>query len=160
MSRPLNVVVSPVRFAGKVLLIKRGKEPYTGFWALIGGKVEVGEGIPKAIVREVAEETGLKVKFVGIRGVVYETLYNSKSPVDHFVIWVCETKAQTNNSARSEEGEIKWFSKADLAKFKDQIVPSDFAIIKAFPQGGREKIKLHTSKMRARGKKYLLEFFG
>ncbi len=160
MSRPLNVVVSPVRYKGKVLLIKREKEPYTGFWALIGGKVEIGEDIEKAIVREVKEETGLKVKFVAIKGVVYETLYNSKSPVDHFVLWVCETTAKGNDIAASEEGEIRWFSKADLAKSEDKIVPSDFAIIKAFPQGKRGKIKLHTSKMRARGKKYVLEFFG
>ena len=78
MSRPLNIVASPVIYKDKFLLIKRNKEPYTGFWSLIGGKIEFGEDIRRAIVREIQEETSLKTKFVAVRGVVYETLKDGK----------------------------------------------------------------------------------
>ena len=42
---------------GKVLLIKRGKEPGKGLWSLPGGKIEPHESAKDAAHRELAEET-------------------------------------------------------------------------------------------------------
>ncbi len=42
-----------------VLLIERGRDPFKGSYALPGGFVDYGEDVDAAIVREVAEETGL-----------------------------------------------------------------------------------------------------
>jgi len=47
---------------GKILLIKRAKEPSRGEWSIPGGLVEVGETLHSAVVREVYEETGLIVE--------------------------------------------------------------------------------------------------
>ncbi len=47
---------------GQVLLIQRGREPNKGLWSLPGGLVDVGESLTAAVVREVAEETGLTVQ--------------------------------------------------------------------------------------------------
>jgi 8-oxo-dGTP diphosphatase len=44
-----------------ILLIERGKEPYKGKWALPGGFVEMDELLEKACIRELEEETGIKV---------------------------------------------------------------------------------------------------
>ena len=44
-----------------VVLIKRRYEPLAGRWSLPGGTVEVGESLEEALVREIAEETGLDV---------------------------------------------------------------------------------------------------
>ena len=44
---------------GQILLVRRANEPGRGQWSLPGGRVEAGEAIVAAVVREFAEETGL-----------------------------------------------------------------------------------------------------
>lgn len=45
----------------KVLLIQRGNEPYKGCWAFPGGFMEMEETVEQCAIRELEEETGLKV---------------------------------------------------------------------------------------------------
>jgi 8-oxo-dGTP diphosphatase len=46
---------------GRLLLIRRANEPGRGLWSIPGGRVEPGETDIQAVVREMAEETGLTV---------------------------------------------------------------------------------------------------
>lgn len=46
---------------GRLLLILRAKEPEAGRWTVPGGRVEPGESLREAAVREVREETGIDV---------------------------------------------------------------------------------------------------
>jgi 8-oxo-dGTP diphosphatase len=55
---------------GRLLLIKRGHEPQAGRWSLPGGRVQPGESDPQAVVREVHEETGLRVEPGSLIGMV------------------------------------------------------------------------------------------
>jgi 8-oxo-dGTP diphosphatase len=48
----------------------RGHEPGAGLWSLPGGRVEPGETDEQAVVREVAEETGLAVRPGRLAGTV------------------------------------------------------------------------------------------
>jgi 8-oxo-dGTP diphosphatase len=58
---PIVGVGAVVFDADCVLLVRRAKAPLAGEWSLPGGAVELGETLEEAIVREVAEEAGLRV---------------------------------------------------------------------------------------------------
>jgi len=60
-----RTTVAVVEFADeRILIVKRRTVPFKGYWALPGGRVEAGESVEEAIVREVKEETGLDVEIV------------------------------------------------------------------------------------------------
>ncbi len=45
-----------------VLLVKRGKAPSDGQWAIPGGSIELGETLQQAAEREIFEETGIRIR--------------------------------------------------------------------------------------------------
>ncbi len=53
----------------RVLLVKRGREPFKGRWVFPGGFVDYGETVEHASIREVKEETGVDVRLIDILGV-------------------------------------------------------------------------------------------
>jgi 8-oxo-dGTP diphosphatase len=56
-----EVCVGAVTVDGeRLLLIRRGHGPAAGKWSVPGGRVEPGETLAEAVLREVAEETGLE----------------------------------------------------------------------------------------------------
>ena len=69
--RPMLTADCMVTRGGKVLLVRRGNEPFKGCWVLPGGFMEMDETIEHCAVRELQEETGLQVvesdlKLIGI----------------------------------------------------------------------------------------------
>lgn len=67
---------------GEILLIRRAQEPSKGCWSVPGGRVEWGETLEEALLREMAEETGLTVQAGALAGIV-ERRY---PPDFHYVI--------------------------------------------------------------------------
>ena len=67
---------------GGIVLIKRGKEPFLGSWALPGGILEEGETIEECAVREAKEETGISVSLRKLVGVFSEP---GRDPRGHYI---------------------------------------------------------------------------
>jgi mutator protein MutT len=68
--QPLVGVGAVVFKSGEVLLVRRGQEPAINSWSLPGGLVELGETMEAAIKRELAEETGISVRLLGVAAVL------------------------------------------------------------------------------------------
>jgi 8-oxo-dGTP diphosphatase len=61
-----------------LLMVKRATPPHQGRWSIPGGRVEPGETLASAVVREVAEETGVAVvcdRFIGFAEIIEEAIH-------------------------------------------------------------------------------------
>jgi 8-oxo-dGTP diphosphatase len=75
-----------VLIEGRVVLIRRGKEPLRGRWVIPGGTVELGETLQEALVREMQEETGILVRPREVV-LVFDRIQREGSSVEyHYVI--------------------------------------------------------------------------
>jgi 8-oxo-dGTP diphosphatase len=61
--------------AGRLLVIRRARDPGRGLWSLPGGRVEPGETDHQAVIREMLEETGLRVVPTTLAGMVVRGRY-------------------------------------------------------------------------------------
>ncbi len=59
---PVVGVGAFVEHEGRVLLIRRGKAPGEGLWAIPGGRQRHGESVAQAAEREVFEETSVQIR--------------------------------------------------------------------------------------------------
>jgi 8-oxo-dGTP diphosphatase len=151
----LNIALGAVVKDNKILLIKRSKKPYLGYWALPGGKIEYGEHPEEAALREIKEETGLDCESQGLKGIISELIYNNNNKkVAHFMLFIHKLKPLDTNI----EGELecKWFDLKNLEESK--IVVSDMSMIKEFILK-ENNIKIHKVKIIENNEEYILEEF-
>ncbi|WP_266064068.1 NUDIX hydrolase [Brucella intermedia] len=60
--RPIPAVLAVVIRGRSVLLVRRANPPDAGLWGFPGGKIEFGESLAQAAVRELFEETGVQAE--------------------------------------------------------------------------------------------------
>ena len=110
----------------RVLLVRRGAPPSQGKWSIPGGLIQLGERIEDAVVREVEEECGLRVRLLGLCGVIdritREDQPDSSNPTPvryHYVI-VDYVAAVTGGTARagSDAAEVRWVPIAELGGYE------------------------------------------
>jgi 8-oxo-dGTP diphosphatase len=107
----------------KILLIKRGGEPFKGKWALPGGFVGIDEELETAASRELAEETGLvglSIEQMRTYGTVGRDPRGRQITIVFFSI---ASKAQGKIKAGDDASQARWF---DIEKFpKDMAFDHD-----------------------------------
>ncbi|HLU53111.1 MAG TPA: NUDIX hydrolase [Acidimicrobiia bacterium] len=110
VERPVPGVGVAVVANGRVLLVKRGREPGRGLWAVPGGKVELGETLTEAGKREVREETGLDVE---LGEVIWagESIGPGSTPAWHYVLVdFLGRPAGGELSPRDDADDVGWFT--------------------------------------------------
>ncbi len=92
---------------GRVLLLRRRKPPYAGYWVAPGGKVERGESPHEGAVRELREESGLAVERAELRAVVTECSAREDWQWLIFVYRASHPRGELQSDG--SEGELRWF---------------------------------------------------
>ena len=107
----------------RCLLLKRSpsSKGNPGKWDLPGGKVDSAETFEHALLREVAEETGLSVSLGRVLGAA-----ESESPTKRVVYLILEGRVESGQvSLSSEHSDFAWVDRQDLAMIDiaDQFRP-------------------------------------
>lgn len=100
---------------GRVLLIRRGREPALGKWAPPGGFLDAGEYLEEAVVRETGEETGLvpeKIRYLASfpNAYVYQGLAR---PVCD-VFFTAEVRSAHVTMQHGEVDDFRWINPREI----------------------------------------------
>lgn len=98
----------------RVLLLRRRKEPFAGFWTAPGGKLDPGEDPLQAVVREIREETGLALRAPRLRAVASEL----GGPLYDWLLFLFTADEFSGRLQPCDEGELAWFERDQLAHIR------------------------------------------
>jgi 8-oxo-dGTP diphosphatase len=113
--RPQICVGAVATADGCLLLIRRGHGPGAGEWSIPGGRVEMGETLAEAVVRELAEETGVEAVCDAFLGWV-ERIGDDY----HYVIFDFEVTVLSNGPllAGDDAAEARWIPLEEVADLR------------------------------------------
>lgn len=75
-----------------------------------GGHVENNESIVDAVIREMKEETGLTIQKPKLCGIKQFPIKEGR-----YIVFLFQTNEFTGNLTSSDEGEMQWIHKSELA---------------------------------------------
>jgi 8-oxo-dGTP diphosphatase len=123
---------------GRLLLVRRARDPYAGSWDVPGGFLEEAEHPLDALRRELREETGLAVEpgeFVGVRLDHYGD--GPDAPTTLNLYW---TARVTGGEPRAGDDavEIRWFAPDELPHDDEIGFPNVREVLSAWRERGRD----------------------
>jgi mutator protein MutT len=117
----VRVLAAVIQQDGRWLLCRRpGHKRHGGCWEFPGGKVERGETLFEAAVRELREELAVKVVSVG------DVVFSARDPDSPFVIEFVAV-AINGEPAALEHDEIRWLDYAEAVILP--LAPADRAFL-------------------------------
>ncbi len=109
-ARPVLAASVAVFRDGKVLLATRTKPPADQLWSLPGGKVEAGETLEEAALRELEEEVGVRARIIGFNRHVEIFGRDSAGAVTHHFVVASFVGAWVSGEPEPgpEAGAVMW----------------------------------------------------
>lgn len=132
-----NTVDAVVVQSGHILLVKRGGFPGYGQWATPGGFLDPSERIEDAVIRELREETRLKVPEKVLKGsIVTKEVFDDPSrslrgrTITHaFLIHLDDSEKLPKVKGSDDAIEAVWFSFAEFAKMQEVMYEDHWFIV-------------------------------
>jgi ADP-ribose pyrophosphatase YjhB (NUDIX family) len=132
-SAPIPAVSVVLHDGGAFLLVKRARAPSKGLYAFPGGRVEAGESLHAAAMREVEEETGLSVSRLRI----FEEII-LEGEKESFLLSVFLGKVAGGTARAGDDAEeIGWFRLGDMEALP--VTPSTLATARRIAAGSNRK---------------------
>lgn len=127
-----------IEAAGGLVKNKKGEYLFifrNGKWDLPKGKIEKGEGIKVAAIREVEEECGIgKLKIVKELESTYHIYHQEEKAILKRTYWfemTCEDESKLVPQLEEGITEVKWISKKDLQQVNDNTYDSIKEVMKS-----------------------------
>jgi 8-oxo-dGTP diphosphatase len=134
---PIPGVGAVVIDRGALLLVRRGRGPGQGLWAVPGGKVRFGETQRQAVIREVREETGLEIEpdevvWVG------DSLGPGDPPAWHFTLVDFAARVVGGNAAAGDDAlAVEWVPLDEV--LNRRVTPTMVDLVELLRRDGRQK---------------------
>ena len=125
--QPVIAVGAVVVHKNRILLIRRGKEPARGEWAIPGGRVELGETMQEAATRETMEETGISIR-PGKLVYYFETIQPDADGSIRFHYAIFDFMAEYlagEPNANDDAQDARWVSASDAQVYNLNIKTRD-----------------------------------
>ena len=118
--RPFLAVSAAIVRDGKVLAVRRARNPALSLYTLPGGAVETGETLIQAVTREVREETALTIEPVALADYREAIVRDAQGGVErHFVILCFAARWLSGEPVLNEElDDARWLDPAELASLR------------------------------------------
>lgn len=112
---PIAAAIAVVLRGERLLLVRRSHKPDAGRWGFPGGKIEPGETVAAAALRELAEETGVAADAVEVLTAV-DVIRRERETLHHYVlVAVLCLWRRGEGVASSDAHETGWFDLAAIA---------------------------------------------
>ncbi len=126
----IGVIVVATRFINgeRYLLVqKRTKEPYFGYYGFITGKIRYGEKVSETARRELKEESGLDGGKIVIKRIVHDhvVLEHSGDLVEDKMFYVILVRNPVGDIRNTRDGENKWITVKDFKNLKKKYYNED-----------------------------------
>jgi ADP-ribose pyrophosphatase YjhB (NUDIX family) len=132
-SAPIVGIAAVVLRGEDVLLIRRGREPMLGAWSLPGGALELGETTAEGIVREVFEETGLRVLPVEMIATLDRIVRDEAGCVRyHYVLveWLCRSEDKSEDPVCGDDAaDARWVGRMQVFSSEYNLEASTLNVI-------------------------------
>lgn len=121
------IVISKTQKHNKILLIKRKQNPYEDCWALPGGFVEMEETLEQSAIRELNEETGIKINLL-TQFAAYGNPGRDPRGRTVSVIYYTLLEKETEVNAGDDAATAEWFNISELPElaFDHSQIINDF----------------------------------